>query len=117
VKVNKNRRTYILRMLWERKYFYLGGYIVGIICGLLNEALGKHISIEEMIVIPVSTSFPFGYLLYLFIRERSRVIKEGRYLVFSKEGLINFGLAFASMIVLELLYKIIQYSLGIVWRG
>ena len=116
MKVNKNRNHYIIRMLWERKYFYLAGYMLGIICLLLNKALGTNMRIDEMIVIPFSTSFIFGHTLYLSIKERGQFIKEGRNLLASKEGLTNFSLTFASMIVLELLCKIIQYSIGVAWK-
>lgn len=114
MKVNKNRKINILKMLWERKYFYLVGYLVGIISALLSKALGSAVDIDQMVIVPISTSFIFGFIFYLFIKEPKRMKKEGRYILFSQEGLIHFALSFGSIIVIGLLYKILKYELAII---
>lgn len=104
----KNRRITISEMLWQRKHFYFAGYIIGLIFCLFSIALGSDVENDIILVVPFSVSFPFGFLLYVFFREPKQLKKEGRYLILSREGLINLALAFSSMIILGLLYKIIK---------
>jgi hypothetical protein len=52
-------------------------------------------------------------MIYLSIKEPKRMKKEGRYTLFSQEGLIHFALSFGAMIVFGLLYKIFKYALTV----
>jgi hypothetical protein len=104
----EDRRITISAMLWQRKYFYFVGYLIGIIICLLSKAIGSYVDNGAILVVPISISFPFGFMLYVIIREPKRFKKEGRGIILSREGLINLALCFSSIIILGLLYKIIK---------
>lgn len=111
---NDQRKINLLKMLWERKCFYALAYIVGIIFIMLSKSLGSDVNIDQIVVVPFSESFILGFILYLFIKEPKRMKKEGRYILFSQEGLIHFALSFGSIIVIGLLCKIFKYALAII---
>lgn len=98
----------VTKMLWERKYFYLSGLLIGLLIVGINKLLGTNITFPEAVIVPISCSFPFGLLLYLFIKEPERAKREGRTIIFSREGLIHIALTFSSMLTLGILYKLIS---------
>lgn len=98
VKKNKYSKIHIIEMLWERKIFYLVGFVFSFLIGLLNKSLGSGISNYDSISVSFSSSFIFGYLLYLFIKEPEKIRKEGRTIIFSKKGLIHMGLSIGFII-------------------
>ncbi len=104
--VHKDNEKGLLIMLWERKLFYLAGFVLAYGIGLLNISLGTEISKVDLIALPLALSFILGHLIYLFIKEPERLKKEGRGLIFAKEGAINFTLTIVTAIISGILIRI-----------
>jgi hypothetical protein len=100
----------VIKMLWARKFYYVAGFIIGIILGLINITLGKDIKIIDLFIVPLGCSFLFGYLLYVFMKEPEKVKKYGPFFVFSGEGILHLVLGIGSIIVYGLIYNILKYS-------
>lgn len=93
-----------MKMLWERKHFYLMGMILPAIVSYI--AVKKEdMLMNEAIAITVGLSFIFGHFIYRIIKESDALKKEGRASVFSRESMMNFALGFGSMILLGILFK------------
>lgn len=106
-KKNKSSKICIWEILWERKVFYLAGFIFSILIGLLNKTLGIDVKNSDFIALSFSSSFIFGFLLYLFIKEPEKIRKEGRTIIFSKEGLIHIALSLGFIIFFGFINNII----------
>jgi hypothetical protein len=94
--------------LWRRKYYYIVGYFIGLIIGLLNIALGQKIEISELIILPLGTCFIFGFLLYLIFEQRELLKKEGRLLLLSKDGLFHLAITFGITVIYGVLNALIK---------
>jgi hypothetical protein len=94
--------------LWKRKFYFITGYAIGLIIGLLNISLGQKIEINQLIILPFGTCFIFGFLLYLIFEQREKFIKEGRMLILSKDGLIHLGLTFSVAVIYGILSGLTQ---------
>ncbi|EPR11581.1 hypothetical protein [Ruminiclostridium papyrosolvens] len=73
-------------ILFDRKYFYIAGFMIGMICCVINLILGGKVNIVEYITVSISFSWPFVFILYLIIKQSERQKKEGRTIFLSKEG-------------------------------
>lgn len=93
----------IWKIVNERKNYYLAGFFISLLIGLLCKVLGSNIKEFDIITL-ISCSFIFGFLLHLFIKEPERVKKEGRGVILTKEGLTHLGLTFVSIIILGVIF-------------
>ncbi len=98
----------LLKTLWQRKLFYICGYFVGLLLIFLNKILGSKVNFSDFFVMPFACSPVFGFILYLVKKEPERLKREGRIIIFSKEGLVHMGLSFAFIIIYGILIKIIN---------
>ncbi len=108
-KSKRGEETNILIMLWQRKLYYLVGFILTFLIGLFNIGLGSHVEIAELIEVSLGCSFIFGFIIYLFIKEPDRLKKEGRTIILTKEGLIHFGLPFGMLIIASIIRELLGY--------
>jgi len=107
--VNKKNKYDLLMILWERKIFYIIGFIFCLLILLLCKWLGSNIKNSDFIVFPFSLSFMFGFLIYLNVKKPKGY--KNRTILLEKDGRTHFLLSFGSMFTLGLIYKLINYIL------
>ena len=99
----------MFRSLFDRKYFYIAGFIIGVICCVINLILGGKVNIAEYITVSISVSWPFGFMLYLIIKQPERLKKEGTTIFLSKEGLVHLALSFGSLLAIGSISKVFNF--------
>lgn len=85
----ENSNYSFFKIMRERKFYYVVGFGIGLLIGFLNTALGKDINLIDLFIIPFGCSFPFGYLLYVFIKEPEKIKKYGLFFVFLQHLMPN----------------------------
>lgn len=105
-KKNKNtNRNYYLKLFWERKYCYIIGYILALVIGLFGIENG--IGTSELLALPIASSFIFGFIIYDVIFDvNNNFKKEGRGIIFTREGLFHLGLTFSTIIILGIIINV-----------
>lgn len=108
IKRSTSKKIDILDILNKRKLYYVLGWLIGMICMVLNILLGQEIEVNEAIIIPVSLSFFFGQLIYDIFNKPVKITRSD---IFSRIYLIHFGFAFISLFILSFVFMIIDYLL------
>lgn len=103
-KKHQNKKITLLQMLFIRKWYYVLGLIIGIACMGISYVLGEP-SVKELWYVPFSMSFIFGHACYYIHVHKNNWKWSDRYeAIISREGLMNFGLTFGSMIIFGLIF-------------
>lgn len=95
---NRRNRVSTLEILWERRFFYPLGLMVSSVIALINLLLGMESTPDEVIIICISSSFVFGFLIHGVVKDAERMKEEGRYYIFSKEGIVHLALTFITIV-------------------